>query len=52
MHRIFMFLLMLIVLSIAVHVVWLAIAPFVPFALGGLVLVVVLAALYYRRRPW
>lgn len=42
----------LIILAIAVHLVWAAVAPAVPYAIGGLVAVSAAGALYYRRRRW
>jgi hypothetical protein len=40
----------LIIAAIAVHLVWVAIAPLVPYAIGGAVGVGILGLLYYRRR--
>jgi hypothetical protein len=45
-------LLLVIAMAIAVHVVWLVIAPLVPYAIGGLLAIGVLGTLYYRKRRW
>lgn len=42
----------LIILALAVHLVWVAIAPLVPYGLGALVAVLVIGLLYYRKRQW
>jgi LPXTG-motif cell wall-anchored protein len=52
MQRIRAFLITLIILALAVHLVWIAIAPLLPGAVIGLVLLGVLGALYYRKRRW
>ena len=52
MQRLRAFLFTLIILAIAVHLVWLAIAPTMPYAIGGLVAIGALGALYYRKRRW
>jgi hypothetical protein len=50
MGRVRGFLITLIILALAVHLVGDAIAPFVPYAIGGLIALAVLGALYYRKR--
>lgn len=50
MQRIRAFLITVIILAVAVRMVWAAIAPTLPYAVGGLAAVVVLGTLYYRRR--
>lgn len=50
MARIRSYLITVIILAFAVHLVWDAIAPLVPYAVGAVVAVGVLGALYYRRR--
>jgi hypothetical protein len=52
MRRVRAFLLTLIIGALAVHLVWIAIAPFIPYAIGGVVAVAVLGAFYYRRSRW
>jgi predicted RND superfamily exporter protein len=50
MARIRGFLLMVIVLALAVHLVWDALAPLIPYVIGVLIALAVLGALYYRKR--
>jgi O-antigen/teichoic acid export membrane protein len=50
MARIRAYLVLVIILALAVHMLWDAIAPLVPYAVGGLVTVMVLGWLYFRRR--
>lgn len=50
MGRIRAYLITVIILALAVHLVWDAIAPLVPYVVGGLVALLALGALYYRRR--
>lgn len=52
MQRVRAFLITLIILAIAVHLVWVAVAPTVPFAIGGLAVIAIVGALYYRKRRW
>jgi len=46
------FLLTLIILALAVHLVWVAIAPLIPYTIGAVAVVGVLGALYYRKSRW
>lgn len=50
MQRVRAFLITLIILAIAVHLVWDAVAPLIPYTIGGLVAVLILGALYFRKR--
>jgi len=50
MRRLIAYCFALIILAVAVHLVWVAIAPLVPYAIGGAVGVGILGLLYYRRR--
>jgi hypothetical protein len=50
MARIRAYLITVIILALAVHLVWVAVAPLVPYTIGGLVALVALGALYYRKR--
>lgn len=52
MQRARMFLITLIILALAVHIVWLAVAPIVPYSIGGLVVIGLVGMLYYRKRRW
>jgi hypothetical protein len=52
MQRLRAFLLTMIIAGLAVHIAWIALAPIVPYAIGGLVAVYAAGALYYRRRRW
>lgn len=52
MHRLRAILLTLIIAGLAVRIVWIAISPMVPYAIGGLVGVYAVGALYYRKRRW
>jgi hypothetical protein len=52
MQRVRAFLITLIILALAVHLVWVAIAPLIPEAVVGLVFIGVFGALYYRKRRW
>jgi hypothetical protein len=42
----------IIILAVAVHLAWIAIAPTVPYAITSLMAVGVLGALYYRKNRW
>lgn len=50
MARVRALLVTLIILALAVHLVWDAIAPLIPYTIGGLVAVMALGLLYFRRR--
>lgn len=50
MSRIRAYLVTAIILALAVHLVWDALAPLIPFAIGGLIAVAALGALYFRKR--
>jgi hypothetical protein len=50
MRRVRGYLITVIIGAIAVRLVWAAIAPLIPYTIGALGAVVVLGALYYRRR--
>lgn len=50
MARIRAYLLTAIILALALHLAWDAIAPLVPYAVGGLVALAALGALYFRKR--
>lgn len=50
MHRVRAYLITVIILAIAVHLVWDVIAPLVPYVIGAFIALAVLGALYYRRR--
>jgi hypothetical protein len=50
MARIRAYLVTVIILALAVHLVEDAIAPLFPYAVGGLVALAALGALYYRKR--
>jgi hypothetical protein len=52
MQRLRAFLVTLIIAGLAVRIAWIAIAPMVPYAIGGLVAVYAAGSLYYRRRRW
>lgn len=52
MRRIRTYLFMLIIGALAVHLVWIAIAPLIPYAVGGVAAVGVVGAFYYRRGRW
>jgi hypothetical protein len=52
MQRLRGLLITVIILAIAVHLVWVAVAPLLPTAVVGLVVVGILGSLYYRRRRW
>jgi hypothetical protein len=52
MNKIRGYLFLAILAAIAIHVLWLAIAPVVPYAIGGLIVISVLGALYHRKRRW
>jgi hypothetical protein len=49
MHRVRGVLVTIIIAAIAVRLMWEAIAPLIPYAIGALVTITVLGALYYRR---
>jgi hypothetical protein len=50
MARIRAYLVMVIIFALAVHLVWVAVAPFIPYTMGGLVAVAILGFFYFRRR--
>jgi hypothetical protein len=50
MARVRAFLVTVIILALAVHIVWVAIAPLVPYTIGGLIVLAALGWLYYRKR--
>ena len=50
MARVRAYLVLVIILAIAVHFVWIAIAPLVPYVIGGLIALAVLGMLYFRKR--
>jgi len=50
MGRVRAFLLTFILLALAAHIVWIAVAPLVPYAIGGLIALGVLGLLYFRKR--
>jgi hypothetical protein len=50
MARIRGYLVTVIILALAVHLLWDAIAPLIPYTIGGLVALAALGALYYRKR--
>jgi thiol:disulfide interchange protein len=52
MQRLRAFLITLIILAVAVHLVWVAIAPVLPEAVVGLVALGIVGALYHRKRRW
>lgn len=50
MARVRAYLVTVIIFALAVHLVWDAIAPLVPYTVGGLVALAALGALYFRKR--
>jgi hypothetical protein len=50
MARIRAYLILVIILAFAVHLVWDDIAPMLPYTVGGLVVITALGLLYFRRR--
>jgi hypothetical protein len=50
MQRLRAMLVTLIILALAVHLVWVAIAPLIPYTIGGLIALAALGWLYYRKR--
>ena len=50
MARVRAFLITVIILAIAVHLVWDAIAPLIPYTICGLIALVALGWLYFRKR--
>jgi hypothetical protein len=50
MARVRAYLITVIILALAVHLVWDAIAPLLPYTIGALIALAVLGALYFRRR--
>jgi LPXTG-motif cell wall-anchored protein len=50
MARIRAYLITVIIFALAAHLVWDAIAPMVPYTVGGLIALLALGALYYRKR--
>jgi len=45
------FLITLIILAIAARMVWDTVAPLIPYSVVILILMLIVGALYYRRRP-
>lgn len=50
MARIRAYLVLVIILAIAVHLIWADIEPLIPYTIGALVALMALGTLYYRRR--
>jgi hypothetical protein len=50
MGRVRTYLITVIIFAVAVHIVWIAVAPFIPYTVGGLIALAALGALYFRRR--
>lgn len=50
MQRVRAYLFLVIIMALAVHLVWIAIAPVLPFTIGAIAVVGVLGSLYYRKR--
>jgi hypothetical protein len=50
MSRVRAYLFLFIIGAIAVHLVWVAVSPLIPYSIGGLVAISVLGWLYFRRR--
>lgn len=50
MARIRAYLITVIILALAIHLLWITIAPFVPYTIGGLIALMALGALYFRKR--
>jgi LPXTG-motif cell wall-anchored protein len=50
MARVRAFLITVIILALAVHLVWDYLAPMLPFAIGGLIVLSALGLLYFRKR--
>ncbi|MEU8625455.1 hypothetical protein [Streptomyces sp. NPDC048669] len=46
------YLLLLLLAAFAVHTLWLAIAPLVPYIIAALVVVLIVGFLYYRSTRW
>lgn len=38
--------------ALTIRVLWLAVEPFIPYLVSGLVVVLVLGAIYYRMMKW
>jgi hypothetical protein len=52
MQRARSFLITLIIVAIAARMVWDTVAPLIPYSVVCLLLIVIIGALFYRRRPW
>jgi LPXTG-motif cell wall-anchored protein len=50
MARIRAYLVTVIIFAVAVHLVWDAVSPTLPYVIGGLVALAALGLVYYRRR--
>ncbi len=50
MSRLRAYLFTVIIFAVAVHLVWVAVAPFIPYSVGGLVVLAAVGLLYFRRR--
>jgi LPXTG-motif cell wall-anchored protein len=50
MARVRAFLITVIILAFALHLAWDAIAPLIPYTIGGLIALMALGALYFRKR--
>jgi hypothetical protein len=50
MTRVRAFLVTVIILALAARLVWDAIAPLIPYTIGGLIVLAALGALYFRKR--
>jgi LPXTG-motif cell wall-anchored protein len=50
MARVRAYLVTVIILALAVHLVWVAVAPLIPFTIGGLIVLSALGLLYFRKR--
>ncbi|MEW2227234.1 hypothetical protein AB0943_19475 [Streptomyces sp. NPDC007044] len=44
--------LLLLLAAFTIHMLWLAIAPLVPYLVSGLAIVLVLGFIYYRMTKW
>jgi hypothetical protein len=52
MGRVRAYLFTIIIAAIAVHFAWIAISPFIPYAMGGLVAIAILGFFYFRHGRW
>ena len=50
MRKISLYLIFVIILALAVHIVWIAIAPLIPYIIGVLIAFAVLGLFYFRKR--